>query len=464
MSPTHPLAARCAVALLALACALPAHALRRSHDGSGQAVLSPYYTVRDNRSTLLSIVNHADQPKAVRFVLAEGRNGRPVLTFNLYLAARDTWVGALVADPAGARLFSNDSTCTVPAFPAAGVTLRDFLLRGSSDDGLGLDPARLAEGQFEAIEMGVLTGAAADFAQQRDCSALIQRFVAPGVWSSAPNTDLAAPSGQLSVDSQIVDVAAGSVFDVPSVALEEFSGGARHGGPGESTALRFTRPTLAPGQTRFVVEGNSYVPGDRPADAVSLVLMAASMEGPFSVDPNLASSTEWIVALPTRQAYLDDRPGGVLAAGTAPIAPFASASGVGTAPRCNPVSWETIARDGTLAGAGDASLPSPLDATLCAQVTRVTLTRALPAAPGSTEPLTTRGERNGRLRLGLRPDVHGLGYGTGPDGNFQGVLQGLPTLVLPLIEAQNAAAQPGRLATYGYSGHVVRRQSGFVDF
>lgn len=464
MHPTLAFVTRLAVALLVLTVALPVQALRRSHDGAGQAVLMPYYTVLDDRSTLLSIVNHAEQPKAVRFLLAEGRNGRPALTFNIYLAPRDVWTGALVADAAGARLFSNDTTCTVPAFPAAGVTLRNFLFTGSAADGLGVEPARLAQGQFEAIEMGVLTGAAATHVLQGECNALIQRFVTGGVWTTAPNTDVAVPSGQLSVDAQIVDVAAGSVFDVPSIALNEFSGSARHGGPGEATALRFTTPTLAAGQTRFVVEGDSYIAANRPADAVSLVLMAATLEGPFSVDPNLAATTEWIVTLPTRQNYLDDRPGGVLAAGSAPVAPFASSSGIGTAPRCNPVTWETIARDGRIVGADDAFFASPIQGSLCAQVTRVTLTRNVPTPPGTFEPLTTRGESNGRLRLGLRPDVHHLAYGTGPDGAFSGFMDGLPALALPLIEARNANAQPGLLATYGYTGHVVRRQTGSVDF
>jgi hypothetical protein len=463
----HPLVtrgSRCAIALLLLVSALPAQALRRSHDGAGQAVLVPYYTVLDDRSTLLSIVNHSEQPKAVRFLLAEGRNGRPALTFNIYLAPRDTWAGAVVSDPAGARLVSSDTTCTVPSIPAAGVALRNFGYTGSVNDGLGAEPARLAEGQFEAIEMGVLTGTAATHVLQRECAALVQRFVTGGVWTTAPNTDVAAPAGQLSVDAQIVDVAAGSVFDVPTVALDEFSGAARHGAPGESTALRFAGPTLAAGQTRFVVEGDSFVPGNRAADAVSLVLMAASLEGPFSVDPGLAATTEWIVALPTRQNYLDDRAGGVLAAGTAPLPPFASASGTGTAPRCNPVTWETIARDGSILGTDDAFFPSPIAGTLCAQVTRVTLTRAFPAVPGTFEPLTTRGEANGRLRLGLRPDVHHLAYFTGPDGAFGASLDGLPALALPLIEARNSNAQPGLLATYGYTGHVVRRQTGSVDF
>lgn len=464
MHPRPALFARLAGALLVLAAALPAQALRRSHDGAGQAVLVPYYTVLDDRSTLLTIVNHAEQPKAVRFLLAEGRNGRPVLSFNIYLAPRDVWTGALVADSAGARLLSNDTSCTAPAIPAAGVALRNFLFTGSAADGLGVEPARLAQGQFEAIEMGVLTGAAAQLVQQRNCAALVQRFVAGGVWATAPNTDVAAPAGLLSVDAQIVDVAAGSIFDVPTIALDEFSGSARHGGPGEATALRFTTPTLAAGQTRFVVEGDSYIAADRPADAVSLVLMAAALEGPFSLQPGLGATTEWIVTLPTRQSYLDDRPGGVLPAGTAPLAPFASSSGSGTAPRCNPVTWETIARDGTIVGADDSLFPSPVDGALCAQVTRVALVREFPAVPGGFEPLSTRGEDNGRLRLGLRPDVHRLAHGTGPGGTLGASQQGLPVLALPLIEARNANAQPGLLATYGYTGHVVRRRIGVVDF
>jgi hypothetical protein len=460
----RPSTAHLAAAALALACALPAQALRRSHDGAGQAVLVPYYTVRDDRTTLLSIVNHAEQPKAVRFVLAEGRNGRPALIFNIYLARRDTWTGALVADPLGARLLSSDETCTVPAIPAGGVALRDFQYRGSNDDGLGTDPARLQQGQFEAIEMGELSGEAALLAARGQCDSLVQRFVDAGVWTTAPNTDLLPPSGQLSVSAQIVDVGAGGAWDVPSVSFEEFSlGGARHANLVDAGALRITRPTLGPGETRFVVEGNAEIPGDRAADAVSLALMATTLEAAFLLEPSLGAGTEWVVSLPTRHSYLDDRPGGVLPPGAAPLAPFGSGSAIGNAPRCNPVTYLVFRRDGAHIGFGSPPGMSPGE--LCAQVTHFQVDPAEHILqPPSSGRLYTEGVLSGRLRLELRPDLHELHYTVGTTGQFGGELHGLPALVVPLIEARNAAAQPGRLATYGFSGQVVRRVTGAVDF
>jgi len=85
----------------AFGAAVPAHAVNLNPDGLGQALIYPYYTVRtadggNAFNTYLSVVNTAAQAKAVRLRVREGRAGKPVLDFNLYLGPNDVWTAAMV--------------------------------------------------------------------------------------------------------------------------------------------------------------------------------------------------------------------------------------------------------------------------------------------------------------------------------------------------------------------------------
>ena len=95
-----------------------AQAVNLNPDGLGQLLIYPYYTVKDNNNTLLSVVNTTDSAKAVKVRFKEGYNSREVLDFNLYMSPFDVWTAAVVSDgaegtdPAAAppaRIFT--STC-----------------------------------------------------------------------------------------------------------------------------------------------------------------------------------------------------------------------------------------------------------------------------------------------------------------------------------------------------------------
>src|SRR5262245_24439066 len=92
-------------------------AVNLSAEGRGQVLLYPYYTTRPDRApprgvdgepyaTLLSVVNTTPSAKAVRVRFLEGRNGREVLDFNLFLSPFDVWTAAVLPDlgTGGARL------------------------------------------------------------------------------------------------------------------------------------------------------------------------------------------------------------------------------------------------------------------------------------------------------------------------------------------------------------------------
>ena len=87
-------------------------------EGIGQVLIYPYYTTRAGWTTLLSIVNNdAANGKAIKLRFLEGKNGAPVASLNVFLAADDVWTGAVVAgssEDQPAMLVSNDGSCTWP--------------------------------------------------------------------------------------------------------------------------------------------------------------------------------------------------------------------------------------------------------------------------------------------------------------------------------------------------------------
>src|SRR5687767_7623026 len=73
-----------------------AHAVNVSPDGRGEVLLYPYYTTRADGAgnayaTLMSVVNATALPKAVKVKFLEGKNGRDVRDFNLFLSPFDVW-------------------------------------------------------------------------------------------------------------------------------------------------------------------------------------------------------------------------------------------------------------------------------------------------------------------------------------------------------------------------------------
>lgn len=437
----------------------PAFAIERSHDGSGQAVLLPYYSVENGLSTVFAVSNHADEPKAVRVVIAEGRNGRVALSYNVYLAARDTWSGAIVADqgspPAPPRVLTIDTSCTSGTFPPEGVSMRELDFFGTRADGLGIGVDRLTKGQIELIELGTLTGSAAALAQAKDCGALRSRFEPGGAWAANINADIAAPTGRLSGEAQLIEVERGVAFSTEPFSINGFSNAARHSnGSTDYEDVRIYKPTSVNGNNEFVVDGNARISGQRPADAVSLMLMAAELEGGFTISDDVDASTHFVLSFPTRAAYLDDLGGGELPAGTAPIAPFAGVDVAAGGPYCVQTTWSSIDRDGDRGAFTEVPL--------CEQVNVIQVVGEMDTTNHFDSSFRTTIDQ-GRLRVGLHAELHTLTYSAGP-GNGNGFLRGLPAVAHSLMEVRNTNAQPGLLASYAISGAIVRKQDGAVAF
>ena len=159
----NTLATRFVLTALTLSCAalaMPAAAqtMHVETSGRGQALIFPYYTVRNGTVSLVSLVNQTVAAKAVRVRVRESVGGQPVAELNVFLSAKDVWTAAIVPTADGASIISNDKSCTLPKFSQntspTSIPLPFSNAAYLTDTPSALDRTR--EGYLEVIEMASL--------------------------------------------------------------------------------------------------------------------------------------------------------------------------------------------------------------------------------------------------------------------------------------------------------------------
>ena len=213
-------------------------AVNISTDGYGESIILPYYTVNNNLNTLITVNNSTDHVKAVKLHFREGKEGKAVLSFNLYLAPQDIWAAGIVPSTstipghqgeASALFISVDTSCT-PFLNAAGQEFLPYEIEAESED---THMERSREGFIEIIEMGVVDmnselGQAAIIPVGSgipNSCADIEAAFSNGDWSGESqlqNQHMQQPSGGLSAEAALIDVAEGVLFSVDAVAFEHF--------------------------------------------------------------------------------------------------------------------------------------------------------------------------------------------------------------------------------------------------
>ncbi len=370
------LAVAIATALGALASS--AEAVTLNSRGTGQVLIYPYYTV-NHQQTLVSVINTTEHGKALKIRFREAYDGRDVASFNVYLGPHDSWVGA-VFDTSGdgtgaAAIATNDSSCTVPAFPLAqgSTTLHalpfsnanysqgDYGTPTGTDHG-PLSLARTREGLFEIIEMGEVvdqtTGSPKTLeaitpvnGKPPGCAQVQNAWTSGGYWTTNATTDLLRPAGGLYGAAGIADVAQGTLYAYDATAIDGFSDVVQHTAPDNSkpnlaTAITDSAHDIA---TAYVPVGNAMIKADYPAstrgiDAVSAVLMGDRLHNEYDIEPGLGAATDWVVTFPTKQFYVD--PGLVPALPglvPQPVHPFEA---IFDAYSCHTASPQLLDRDG----------------------------------------------------------------------------------------------------------------------
>ena len=302
-----------------------------SEDGTGQVLIFPYYTVNGDFNTLITLTNTTDQAKALRLRFREAANAREVLSLNLYLGTNDVWTGALVASQLNGqtvpKLISFDQSCTQPLLSSQGLYFNKEELTGNFSDVYGTEATRLSEGFVEVFEMGVLTG---DSAQATilysggvpasvDCSKFINAWDvnhSDNYWINDPNTDMLPPNGGISGDITLIDVQQGIAVNESATVLTDFTDETLNFSYGSES------PSLADAKLTSLIKEDSgnlrEMTWTRGIDAVSSVLMASSISNEYNINPDIGAATDWIITMPTRQYYRDER----YVSGSTNTAPF----------------------------------------------------------------------------------------------------------------------------------------------
>jgi len=304
------------------------NAVHINPEGLGQTLVYPYYTVNNGLNTTLSVVNTTEYTKAVKVRFLEGDNSIEVLDFNLYLSPYDVWVAGLVptvsttgshAGEDSAKIVFGDTSCT--PFLNSGQEFLPFAIEASQAGYPGTDNTnmeRATEGHFEMIEMGTLDpsfgyGADAVHGPGQDCAQLQANWDGVGAWIVDPNEEVMAPMGGLFGSASVIDVAEGTDVAYNAEALEDFWGdviGGQQTDPGN------TAPSLndaAPVSTVFVNGVAVTTNWFEGYEAVSALFMKDELYNEYSLDPNVAGKTEWVLTFPSKRFHVES---------VVPVAPF----------------------------------------------------------------------------------------------------------------------------------------------
>jgi hypothetical protein len=102
---------------------------------SGDLAIIPYYTVLDGKNTGMHIINTTDATQVVKVRLRRGADSKDALDFNLVMSPRDEWTANIGANPNGDGVVvtTNDTTCTVPAFPEGGAVMPSTYAEGAEE-------------------------------------------------------------------------------------------------------------------------------------------------------------------------------------------------------------------------------------------------------------------------------------------------------------------------------------------
>ena len=293
-------------------------AVHLSDNGQGQVLIYPYYTTRAGQDTYLSVLNSTALSKALKARFSEGKNGRAVLDFNIYLSPYDIWTAAIINTANGAKIITADKSCTAPAIPADGKDFVNFAYSGvalegiqsSGGDGETTSLDRTREGYFEIIEMGTITNTAINAAithvsgKPANCAVVQVATMDMGPASTlvvgGQSAKASKATGGLSGTASLIGVAAGTDFGYAPVVLEAFSPSLaeniwNYPGSGypDMTSAERTSLVLYKGSVVSSLWNNG-------SDAISALLMHDNIINEYVLDDTTLSGTDWVITMPTK--------------------------------------------------------------------------------------------------------------------------------------------------------------------
>jgi len=426
--------------------------------------------------TAFSLVNPGALAKAVKVRFREGKNGRQVLEFNVFLAPKDIWTGAVVPTGDGAKFITTDRSCTVPAIPLDGLPFGNGAYTGTTtvstgNDGGGSGLDRTREGYFEMMQLGSLSDATqagwvkhgAGGAAPANCAAIV---------ATNDTLALAAGGNDLFGGGSIINVGSGVDYSYDASAFADFLAPSAT----LATVLGNEVPNLSSGSPISTV----YRAGSKEAvtsnwltsvDALSATIMHDNIMNEFVLDNATLSGTDWVVTFPTKRYYLQTKnsdntninllPG---ATGSpvngATFLPFQRTFWNGACDDITPTFWDREEFQNTTSTVDFSvgNTPKPL---LCwtTNVDSFNVARVLGSLLWRNENVGTR--QNGWLQLGFRAGARLISLGgSGETDGVAHTYNGLPTIGFAVQSFTNQNAAPGVMATYG--GNFYQRTSTLI--
>ncbi len=326
-----------------------AGAVALSSEGLGEALIYPYYTARGNTQTLMSVVNTTNAGKAVKVRFREAKDSRDVLDFNLFLSAYDVWTGAIFKNVAGdgARLLTNDTSCTSPSKAAwsnlgGGVYSVDFFnydyqisdaLSVHGTDALAgpqsLD--RTLDGYVEIIEMATIPTTTALYTAIQHVNGVppcTSSVVPAGAVARGAAGQVPPTGGMFGAVTYVATGAAGMATSVNATALNAFNRDGNIQAPNSDqpnmrdhnscTAAVLSSSAVVVADMTSGVLGSCGINTQFAANAVSAVMMAATVSGEYAYTADLLTGTDWVLTMPGKSYYTDRSLSGSAVA----VAPF----------------------------------------------------------------------------------------------------------------------------------------------
>jgi len=155
-----------------------------SRTETGDLAIIPYYTVLDGTNTGMHIINTTNSTQVVKVRLRRGTDSKDALDFNLVMSPRDEWtanIGPGASDSSPVLVTTNDTTCTVPAFPEGGAPMPPTYADGATEGYVEI--IAMAETIDEVQPIAVAAKHAAGV--PADCAAVRQNFYRVAVGSVA---------------------------------------------------------------------------------------------------------------------------------------------------------------------------------------------------------------------------------------------------------------------------------------
>ncbi len=104
-----------AAALGLAAVAQTVSAANIANDGIGEIAYIPYYSTLDGKQSYIRLVNNGFDTLIVKLKVRDGVASVDARDFYIFLSPRDVWTGRVYNAGNGLRLFTTDTSCTVPS-------------------------------------------------------------------------------------------------------------------------------------------------------------------------------------------------------------------------------------------------------------------------------------------------------------------------------------------------------------